>query len=101
MAQRARGIVIRDDRAEPCTRAGAVDAGWRFAGQHAGEAMVLQHSGVAGQRWQLRASSLEFGFAVAEYKRYREYVVNGAVALWHNGRINRFDAAADLHRTGT
>lgn len=93
--------MIRDDRAEPCSRSGAIDAGWRLAVQHAGEALVLQHSGVDGQRWQLRASSLEFGLAVAEYKRRREQVVNGAVALWHNGRINRFDTAAELGRTGT
>jgi hypothetical protein len=84
---------------EPCTRQGAIDAGWRLAGaQCSGEAMVLQHSGADGNRWQLRAHSFELGRAVEAYKQHREHVVRGAIALWHRGRLNRFEAGADLHQ---
>jgi len=85
---------------EPCTRLGAVDAGWRFAVANPGEVLVLQHSGAEGNRWQLRAHSLEVGVAVVAFKAHRQNVVHGAVALWHAGHVTRFDTAADL-RTGT
>lgn len=75
---------------EPCTRAGAVDAGWRFAYQHPGEVLVLQHSGAEGNRWQLRVHSFEHGVAVAAFKHLRAVVVQGAVALWHGGRVSRY-----------
>jgi hypothetical protein len=91
----------RNDRGEPCTRQGALDAGWRFAGTNPGDALVLQHSGADGNRWLLRAASLELGLAVATFKERRDEVVHGAVALWHNGRVSRFEAGSDLHRTGT
>lgn len=81
---------------EPCTRLGAVDAGWRFATQHPGETLVLQHSGAEGNRWQLREHSLEHGLAVAAYKAHRQQVVHGAVALWCAGRVSRYETADDL-----
>lgn len=90
-----------NDKGEPCTRQGALDAGWRLAGANPGDALVLQHSGAEGNRWLLRAASLEYGFAVAAFKERRADVVRGAVALWHNGRVHRFEAGAALHRTGT
>lgn len=75
---------------EDCTRLAAVDAGWRFAAEHPGEALVLQHSGADGNRWQLRVHSLEHGVAVAAFKHLRDGVVHGAVALWFNGRVSRY-----------
>lgn len=78
---------------EDCTRLAAVDAGWRFAVQHPGEALVLQHSGADGNRWQLRVHSLEHGVAVAAFKHLRGVVVHGAVALWHGGRVSRYGTA--------
>lgn len=84
---------------EPCTRQGAIDAGWRLAAEQcSGEAIVLQHSGADGNRWQLRASSFELGRAVDAYKQHRPSVVHGAIALWHRGRLNRFEAGVDLHQ---
>lgn len=84
---------------EPCTRQGAIDAGWRIAAEQcAGEAIVLQHSGADGNRWQLRAHSYEVGPVVAAYKRHRDSVVQGAIALWHRGRLNRFETGAELHQ---
>lgn len=86
---------------EACTRLAAVEAGWRFAGQCPGEVLVLQHSGAEGNRWQLRTSDLEHGVAVAAFKHFRQHVVAGAVALWANGRVQRYETADDLRRTGT
>jgi hypothetical protein len=89
-----------DPEPEPCTRLAAVEGGWRFAAQHPGEVLVLQHSGCEGNRWQCRGASLEHGRAVAEFKRLRETVVHGALALWHAGRVSRYEMG-ELTRTGT
>jgi hypothetical protein len=86
---------------EDCTRLAAVEAGWRFAGHHPGETFLLQHSGAEGNRWQLRAHSLDRGVVVAEFKARRQQVVHGAVALWANGQVRRYETADDLHQTGT
>lgn len=84
---------------EPCTRQGAIDAGWRLAGErYSGEALVLQHSGADGNRWQVRAHTFELGRAVEAYKQHRTQVVHGAIALWHRGRLNRFDTGTELHQ---
>ncbi len=88
------------DQGEPCTRLAAVEAGWRFAVQHPGEVLVLQHTGALGNRWQCPSASVEHGRAVAEFKRRRETVVHGAVALWTNGRVSRYESGT-LTRTGT
>lgn len=85
---------------EPCTRTGAIDAGWRAAVSFVGEAIVLQHSGAEGNRWQVRAHSLELGIAVAAFKVHRDEVVRGAIALWHRGRLNRFETGEELHPIG-
>lgn len=81
---------------EPCTRAAAREAGWRFQLQCCGETLVLQHSGADGNRWQLRAHSLEHGLAVQAYKERRPHVVHGAIALWNNGHVTRFDTGSDF-----
>ncbi len=86
---------------ESCTRLAAVEAGWRFAATAPGEVLVLQHSGAEGNRWQLRARSLEQGVAVAAFKDHRRHVVAGAIALWSRGRVSRYETADDLHQTGT
>lgn len=86
---------------EPCTRMGAIDAGWRVAGSYVGEAIVLQHSGAEGNRWQVRAHSLELGVAVAAFKQHRAHVVHGAIALWHRGRLNRYDLHLDVYPADT
>lgn len=78
---------------EPCTRLGAVDAGWRHAYHHPGEVLVLQHSGAEGNRWQLQAHALDHGAAVAAFKLCRVPIVRGAVALWHSGRVSRYATA--------
>lgn len=80
---------------EPCTRLGAVDAGWRLAERQRGLVLVLQHSGAEGNRWQLRAACVELGAAVAAFKGRRAQVVHGAVALWHAGRVSRYETADD------
>lgn len=80
---------------EPCSRLGAVDAGWRLAERHRGQVLVLQHSGAEGNRWQLRAACVELGAAVATFKARRREVVRGAVALWHAGRVIRYETADD------
>lgn len=93
-----------NDTGEPCTRTAALDAGWLYAGQHPGETLVLRHTGCDGQRWQLAGHDLALGLAVRQYKRERETLVRGAVALWSGGLIKRFELgelAGQPSRTGT
>lgn len=81
---------------EACTRAAAAAAGARCAGEHPGEVLVLAHDGGDGDRWRVVASCLEHGRAVDVYKRRRETLTEGGLALWSNGRAHRFDRAAQL-----
>lgn len=93
-----------NDTGEHCTRTAALDAGWRYAAKHPGETLVLRHTGCEGQRWQLAGHDLSLGLAVREYKRERETLVRGAVALWSDGLVKRFDVgelAGAPSRTGT
>lgn len=78
---------------EPCTRAGAVDAGWRYTDDHSGESIVLQHLGGEGNAWFRVASNLEHGRAVEAFKSARVRLQSGAIALWCNGRVSRYETA--------
>lgn len=91
-----------NDSGEPCTRTGALDAGWRFAAEHPGDALVLRHTGAEGQRWQLAVVDQQLGVAVREFKRERTTLVRGAIAVWFGGRVQRFDLGELAgSRTGT
>lgn len=88
---------------EPCTRLGALDAGWRHAVVHPSDVLVLQHTGADVGQWQLVAAHLEHGVAVGRFKAQRSTLVRGALALWHDGRVTRYDTgplASALSRNG-
>lgn len=76
---------------EPCTRLGALDAGWRYAIAHPSDVLVLQHTGADVGRWQLKAAHLGHGVAVGGFKALRHTLVRGALALWHDGRVTRYE----------
>jgi hypothetical protein len=79
---------------EPCTRAGAVEAGWRYAEDFGGETLVLQHLGGAGNAWFRVASNVEHGRAVEAFTVARARLAGaGALALWSNGRVSRYETA--------
>lgn len=94
-----------NDTAEPCTRSAALDAGERYAARHPGDALVLRHTGADGQRWQLVSHHPEHGLAVARFKRDRDTLVRGGLAIWNHGIVTRFElgelAEGAVRRSGT
>jgi hypothetical protein len=84
---------------DPPTRAGAVAAGWRFAVKTPGDSFVLRHSGLEQGRWRVVSQHDRIGFAVEAYKTARELARFGALAIWTNGRVDRFDEISIERRT--
>jgi len=87
-------------RREPATREGAVAAGWRYAHSYPGASFVLRHSGLDQGRWRLVGQHDAIGFAVAEFKTAREKATFGALAVWTNGRLDRFELVSTGGQTG-
>jgi hypothetical protein len=79
------------DRREPPTREGATSAGWRYAASYPGASFVLRHSGLEQGRWRMLAEHDRIGFAVAAFKTARADAKFGALAVWTNGRLDRFE----------
>lgn len=85
---------MRDiDRREPPTREAAAAAGHRYALTAAknGESLLLKHTGSTQHRWRLAGAHDRIGFAVAAFKNERKLLKRGALAIWTNGRIDRFE----------
>ncbi len=80
-------------RREPATRDGAVAAGWRYAAAYPGASFVLRHSGLDHGRWRLVGQHDAIGFAVAEFKTTRAQATFAALAVWTNGRLDRFETS--------
>lgn len=88
------------ERGDPPTRAGACAAGWRHAVARPGDSFVLRHSGLEQGRWRVVSQHDRIGFAVDAFKTARDLARFGALAIWTNGRIDRFEEISIETRTG-
>lgn len=88
------------ERREPPTRAGAVTAGWRYAHSYPGASFVLRHSGLDQGRWRLLAHRDSIGLAVGDFKEHRDLAKFGALAIWTNGRLDRFETVSTGSQIG-
>lgn len=86
---------------EPATREGARLAGWRYGKTcPPNSSLLLRHSGLEQGRWRMVGLYDRLGFAVAALKTARKKTERGALAIWTDGRVNRFDEIRTGSQTG-
>lgn len=76
---------------EQPTSEGARRAGYRYSHTCPGSILVLRHSGMKIGLWKLEVACDQSGFAVEQFKLRRGVMKFGALAIWSDGVVTRFE----------